>query len=329
MMAMMGLIAVIHFVIEAFIMGTFSRWNLTYDVIEDGLLDSTSLTILSSPLIYYYVVKPFVTSARDSKETLGRTISAQSAQAVRLETALNELRQSLSANEDLRDRLQQSNEKIAEINELTLQRIGADLHDGPAQLLTYSLLRLDRFAPAVESTHGQNGADEHEHVRAALSDTLTELRNISRGLSLPQLSLASLGKTIELAVALHQEQTGTKVDVTITGLPDDVPQSLKVCVYRVVQESLANAYKHAHASNQKVAAYMDKQLVLEISDTGPGFDTPAPTGEGLGLTGMRARVGALGGTLTIATGNSGGTRLIARLDVDATTQWEAGYVEAL
>ena len=43
MMAMMGLIAVIHFVIEAFIMGTFSRWNLTYDVIEDGLLDSNDI----------------------------------------------------------------------------------------------------------------------------------------------------------------------------------------------------------------------------------------------------------------------------------------------
>ena len=198
-----------------------------------------------------------------------------------------------------------------------MQRISADLHDGPAQLLTYALLRLERLARIIEVTGDTCDGKELTYMRSALNDTLTELRNISQGLSLPKLSSVSLEETIRLAISLHQEQTGSRVELTTRQLPADAPQPLKACVYRVLQVSLSNAYKHALAKDQKVVAYVDKQFVLEVSDKGPGFD-PSEDYDGLGLTGMRARVESQGGVLTITSRKDQGTILTALLEIADT-----------
>lgn len=306
-------IALIHFVVEALIMGTLSGWSLTSQVVLTGLLDCSLLTLLSTPPIYSWVAKPFIMSARNAEQALNRELDAKAVQAANLEATLGNLRHLLDQNEDLKQRLQQSHARGADINEQTLQRIGADLHDGPAQLLAYSLLRLDSFAPAVATAKGGRGAEELETMRVALTDTLTELRNISRGLSLPQLASATLEETIEFAVTQHQEQTGTTVDMEIRQLPNMAPQAIKTCVYRVVQESLANATKHAKAVQQRLFAELDTHLSLTISDAGPGFDPDATGGRGLGLNGMRSRVEALGGSVTINSSAGRGTAVIVRL----------------
>ena len=314
--AMVGAIAFIHFVVEAFIMGFLSNWQLSREVIEVGMLDCFLLTLLSSPPIYFWVARPFIISARNAEAAMEREIRNQAEQARRLEATLSDLQNSLGQNEVLRGRLQHSTEETVDVNERTLQKIGADLHDGPAQLLTYSLLRLGKFAPLIEAIDGAKGKIEVEYMRVALTDTLTELRNISRGLSLPQLNDATLEQTIAMAVTLHQEQSGTKVQVIAAGLPDPVPQALKVCVYRVVQESLANAYKHGRAISQKVTCTFDSSLILIVSDQGPGFDIQNYNKNGLGLSGMRSRVEALGGALAIDTGQGRGTRVLATINLD-------------
>lgn len=315
LVVMMCWIAAIHFVIEALIMGTFSNWNLTSEVVWDGLLDSTSLTVLSSPAIYYFVARPFIISARDAKRALNAELEARERQSQRLQSTLDDLKHTLSINEELRARLQSASGRVAEVSEKTLQRIGADLHDGPAQLLAYTLLRLGKLAPQVEGAPGGRTPADLEQIRTALSDTLAEVRSISRGLSLPRLGPGNtLQETVEMVVDIHQEQTGTRVELALGEIPAEVPQQLKTCVCRVVQESLSNAYKHANAKQQKVAVFMDKELVLQISDKGPGFD-PEDETEGFGLAGMRARVEAHGGTLSVVTGSGKGTTVTARLDL--------------
>lgn len=316
-------IVVIHFVVEAFIMGTLSGWNLTRDVILEGILDCAMLTVLTTPPIYFWVVKPFVISARDAKAALSRELSLRTEQAARLETALASLEKIFVQNEQLRNRLQRSSERIADINELTWQRIGADLHDGPAQLLTYSLLRLGKFTPIIESSGAPNAVEELGNMRSALEDALKDIRNISRGLSLPQLDTATLGEVVAMAVTLHQEQSGSRVEVLTNGLPTDVPHSLKAGIYRVVQESLSNAYKHGKGVNQKVSLTMDKQLILRISDEGPGFETEKVNRDGLGLTGMRARVEALGGTMEIESRKGLGTAVTVRFEIERSRRQEA------
>ena len=112
-------------------------------------------------------------------------------------------------------------------------------------------MRLGKFSPLVEGTDGTKGKDELNSMRIALTDTLTEVRNISRGLSLPHLEDVTLEQTILLAVTLHREQTGGRVELTTTALPNPVPQAVKVCVYRVVQESLTNGFRHGKGIDQK------------------------------------------------------------------------------
>ena len=323
---MVGWIGLIHFVVEAGIMGWFSGWNLTHPVIVEGLLDSTMLTVFSGPPIYWWVAKPFIVSAHNAEAALAKEVQVQATQAHQLEVALDNLQHTLDQNEELRNKLQHANEQTADVNERALQRIGADLHDGPTQLLTYSLLRLGKFAPVIESAIGANGKEELELMKVALTDTLTELRNLSLGLSLPQLDDATLEETIAKSVALHQEQTGSIVQTVVTELPAHVPQAVKVCVYRVVQESLTNAYRHGNAKGQKVACSYDDVLVLAISDQGPGFDIQAYNKDGLGLNGMRSRVEALGGSLVIDTGRDRGTRILALIDIENLLRRETAHV---
>lgn len=290
-------------------MGSLSGWDLTRDVVRDALLDASLLTILSSPLIYYCVVRPVMLAEQKAHDALGSELATKAEQAQILQKAMTDLKATLEINEALSARLQRSNKTIADINERTLQRIGADLHDGPAQLLTYCLLRMDRLAALAEEHGTPQDLEEMACIRTALVDTLAELRATSRGLSLPKLGMLGLKEVIMLAVTQHQEQTATKVDVTLGHLPESSPQAVNICVYRFVQESLSNAYKHAQGRGQSVRAVADGQLLVEVSDRGQGLDEESQGAGGLGLLGMRARIEAIGGQFAVTSVPGEGTTL--------------------
>jgi signal transduction histidine kinase len=241
-----------------------------------------------------------------------RTIDEQQRQ---LTKQIGKLESNIIQMEELRQRLQQSNSTVADINERILQRIGADLHDGPAQLLTYALLRLGSFSTLAGETAGEKAVRELQQMHSALSNALGEIRNTSAGLSLPGLETATLQETIALAVARHQEHTGTRVRVDTGTLPGDAPLALRTCIYRFVQEALSNAYRHAGARDQCVSARLNGKLRVTVSDSGPGFVIDGKHASGLGLTGMRARIEALGGTLHIEADAGSGARLTALFDL--------------
>jgi hypothetical protein len=316
---LVGRIAIVIFLTEAAIMLTMSGWMLEPHNVREGLLDATALTVVTSPLIYYWVARPFVRSERLARTELAERLRQQSEQAQTLSVTLEKVRGLLAQNEILRSRLQESHATVADINERTLQRIGADLHDGPAQLLSYSLLRLSRFTPLIASCGCEKDRAELKQMRSALSNTLSELRTISSGLSLPGLQNATLADTISMVIELHQEQTGTNVEFELSNLPECVPQALKACVYRFVQEALNNAYRHAGAMKQQVHAACNERLTIIVSDRGPGFAPEEIDGTGLGLTGMRARISALGGSLQIKSDPQTGSRLTAQFDAKNLT----------
>ena len=98
-------------------------------------------------------------------------------------------------------------------------------------------------------------------------------------------------------------------------LPEVVPHAVKSCIYRVIQESLSNATRHAKASSQLVAARFDRDLQVEISDQGQGFDPNEIPGKGLGLNGMLARVESVGGTLEVLSRRGQGTCMRVRMPI--------------
>lgn len=220
-------------------------------------------------------------------------------------------------NAALQRRVSTASQEFATINELTHRRLGADLHDGPAQLLTLILLRLDELAELCPT--GQN--DALETIRSAAQDSLREIRGISRGLALPEINELSLDELLKLVVQRHEQRSETKVQLDLGELPEALSLSYKICVYRLVQEALNNAFHHAGGKGQRVSAEC-RQGVLEIqvADAGAGIDKGLQAATGshrsrLGLVGMRYRVESLGGTFELESAPGQGTRVTARFDL--------------
>lgn len=301
LLVMVGKIACIIFTVEALIMMVLFRWDVNPQVITEGLIDATSLTLICSPLIYLWVGRPFVEATRKARAEL----SDQLEETTRL----------LDQNETLRAELQAASEMTAETHENVLQKIGAELHDGPAQLLSFTLLKLDRLGRTVQRTGDQTSIADLHKLREVMAQALQEVRAISTGLSLPELALTSISEAIALAVQRHEEVTGTRVGVHMTDMPDTTSLAQKICAYRFIQEALSNAFKHAQCQQIRVAADGYDQMTISVADDGRGFDPQRVRRGGLGLPGMRARVQALGGRLDIVSGPGAGTVLTASFDL--------------
>jgi signal transduction histidine kinase len=202
-----------------------------------------------------------------------------------------------------------------EMSERFLHRVGADLHDGPAQLIGLALLRLDTLRPLLAGEHSQS--EEFEKIRIVLQDCLREIRHLSAGLAPPHLDSLPLRKVLELAVRQHQQRTGSAVNAAIGKLPANISSLHKVCIYRFVQEGLNNAYRHAGGIGQTVHVVSDgRDLTVEVADKGPGFSAAKSSGgDGLGLAGLRDRVESLGGKFSLEAPMGSGTRLRASFQV--------------
>jgi signal transduction histidine kinase len=227
---------------------------------------------------------------------------------------IQELSRLLTQIEELRNRVQQASRRTTEINESYLRRISADLHDGPAQLLALAALHLDKLKPPVTNI-SQAASDQKtylEIVRESLTSALTELRDICTGLTLPELDELAPADVLRNATHAHERRTDTTVELAVHSVPDELARSMKICVYRFIQEALNNAFSHAGGRGQAVdCRYQGGMLEVTVTDTGPGFDPSQKTETeyGLGLPGLRERIESLGGTLNIFSAPGQGTRL--------------------
>ncbi len=231
--------------------------------------------------------------------------------------------QLIRQNAQLRRQIEDSHRRALEINDKVLRRVGVELHDGPAQLISLALLRLDGLDPE-RAAHGDAALDDYERVRgdyerirSALQEALAEIRCMAAGLTLPELSSVSPSDALRLAVRNHERRTATSVSCEVEGLPHDVPAPIKSCLYRFAQEALNNAYRHAGGNGQTVRGqWRGDTIEVEVADAGPGFEPGnAIVGNRLGLLGMRERVASLGGTLEITSRPGSGTRLTTRFEM--------------
>jgi signal transduction histidine kinase len=242
-----------------------------------------------------------------------RTIVRQSAALSRRIGKLSEL---LAQNRSLRARIQRASARVVALNESHLRRVGADLHDGPAQLVALAQMKLDDPLLVAADTPLDVRRREIEAIRTSLEDALYEIRSICGGLILPQIETSETSELIRHAARAHEQRTGTSVRLALCEQPAPVSASGKICIYRFVQEALTNAYRHAGGAGQSVRSSVDAgRIVVEVSDAGPGFD-PARVGpDALGLAGLRHRVRSLGGSFAVETSGEG-TALRIVLDLE-------------
>jgi signal transduction histidine kinase len=231
-----------------------------------------------------------------------------------------QLTELLEQNEELHRRVRRAAASVALLNESYLRRIGSELHDGPAQDLGLSLLKLDALAGRIEKGNpgpvNEGALDQLSRIQVSLENALKEMRAIAAGLSLPQLTELSLPETVIRVVRAHERRTGTQVSLDLGTIPEQIPLPLKITVFRLIQEALNNAFRHAGGAEQWVrVASEGNQLVVEVTDRGPGFLVAEASGwDGhLGISGMRERVESLGGQFTIESEIGQGTRILAHL----------------
>ena len=240
-------------------------------------------------------------------------------QRVELEDKVVRLHRTLDENEGLQRRMRQAAARTTAINERYLHRISADLHDGPAQDVSLALLRMEALAASFpngpDGSSNDRAVADLKTVEMALNSALTELRTIARDLRLPEIQELSPADTARRVIRDFERLTGNTVDAEFVDLPPAAPLPVKIAVYRVLQEALANSYRHADGARQSVRITAESdEICLEIIDDGSGF-VPHQTArhDALGLAGMRERVEILGGDFELQSEPTRGTRVRACL----------------
>jgi two-component system, NarL family, sensor histidine kinase UhpB len=190
-------------------------------------------------------------------------------------------------------------------------RVARDLHDEVNQSLTGLLLQLEatrRSAPP------QLGGELGE-IRALANQALEELLALAR--QLRPTALDDLG--LKAALAGHVKELGNQGDLETSfeahGDFSDLAQEVQLVVYRVAQEALSNALRHAEAVNVRVSLLRERGAVeLRVADDGRGF-TFDEAGSGLGIPGMRERALLVGGELNVESRPGLGTSISLRVPI--------------
>lgn len=267
-------------------------------------------------LVVYIVLAGIV---RRGSDTIAR-------QQRELREKLRQLTGVLAENRNLSQRVRRAASGTTARNEDVLRRISAELHDGPAQALGLAVLRLDAVMEHSLTCDCDKKSLEQAKtdlitIQGSVHDALEEIRKLSTGLILPELRELKLHETLTRVVRGHETRSNTKVALEVNGIPDDASLPLKITIYRVVQEALNNAYRHAGGKDQRVhVGCREDRLIVDVIDSGPGFDpdnAPVSNSGHLGLEGMRQRVESMGGTFEIAAAPGRGTHIHAELPQQA------------
>lgn len=202
------------------------------------------------------------------------------------------------ANAEARSELAESRARLVAIADDTRRRIERDLHDGAQQ-------RLVSLGLQVRAAQAEFGA-ELDRIAAGLTGALDDLREIARGIHPAILTESGLAPALK-AIA-RRSPVPVELDVRI---PARLPEPLEVTAYYVVAEALTNVAKHAHASVATVTVETAGEVLrVSVRDDGVGGATFA---RGTGLPGLKDRVEALGGRISIESGPAAGTTLRADL----------------
>ena len=172
-------------------------------------------------------------------------------------------------------------------------------------------------AAHVLSTRPEAAADSLQAIKTASKEGLRELRailNVLRQADDADPTQPAPGTAQLDALIAGARRAGLETTLTVTGEPVPLPAAVDLTAYRIVQESLTNAIRHAGPATAAVSlVYHHDELCIDVTDTGRGQPVTAGPGGGHGLAGMRERAAAVGGTVETGPGPSGGYRVAARL----------------
>lgn len=201
--------------------------------------------------------------------------------------------------------------KIIEAQEEERRRLSREIHDGPAQMLANILLRSEIIERIMHEDSVKAAIDELQSVRKMIRSSLYEVRKIIydlRPMALDDLGLIpTIRKYIANLIDFHQ------IDIDFVYLGEDkrLNDKYEVALFRLMQESVQNAIKHADPTLIQVKLQiLKKNIIMIIKDDGKGFDVNIKNENSFGLVGMRERVEMLGGEIDIRSKQNAGTTVI-------------------
>jgi signal transduction histidine kinase len=208
-------------------------------------------------------------------------------------------------------------QRITSAQESERRRIARELHDGTGQALTGIALGLRGLAVRLP--------DQPELTRQRLTTLETmattaigELRNLVNDLRPPQLDDIGFTAALRWLVERFQDRDRPQIQLVVVGEPYPLDSEVETMLFRIAQEALSNALKHARASNIWVTMDYDHGPCLSVRDDGIGFDPetatgPNPARPSWGLAGMQERAALINGALLIESAHGQGTNVTIRL----------------
>ncbi|WP_250514344.1 ATP-binding protein [Caballeronia sp. INDeC2] len=213
-------------------------------------------------------------------------------------------------------RVQELAALLASTEERARQALAQDLHDETGAALTVANLALARVEHRLPADAPAALGDALHQARAALAEVCETSHRIVEGLQTPAFD-ANFAATLAEWIASFGARTAISVDFSC---PDDarldrMSHDMSLALFRVMQEALGNVARHAQAARASVSVSLDSQgVTLAVTDDGVGISAAARRKSGrFGLSGMRARCEALGGSLRVAAAKPVGACVRARL----------------
>lgn len=213
-----------------------------------------------------------------------------------------------------RHRIQESlhslSARLVQLQEEERRSIARELHDEIGQSLTGIKIALDRTTQSCQTCR-----PDLTQISSEVVGLIEQVRNLSLSLRPTMLDDLGLLATLRWHLGRYTSQTGVKVHFKRGRLPRNLPHDVVTTAYRIVQEALTNVARHARTSEVMVSLRTDGHVLrMEVKDDGVGFDLDRlPETGGVGLGGMRERVIAAGGSLTIESRPGCGTYILAEL----------------
>ena len=208
--------------------------------------------------------------------------------------------------------------RIIRAQEEERRRLARDMHDGPAQMLANVMLRAEICERLLDADLTQVRS-ELRSLKEVVRGSIKDIRKVIFDLRPMALDDLGLVPALKRYVSELREQRGFPIEFAVNGLERRMPSVVEVAGFRIVQEALNNALKHAKAGKASVMVDFGKDMVvISITDDGHGFDVSEALkerGDHFGLLSMRERVELLEGTCRIESAPGRGTSIVACLPI--------------
>lgn len=262
----------------------------------------------------------------DSVQAWGHQLEARVQERTReLEASRDHLRAVAEENAALYEELRRKEAARSELlkgviraQEEERRRIARELHDETSQALTALVVGMETVALAPETEKGRVQKKLTELKELAV-ETLEDVHRLIYDLRPSVLDDLGLVAGLRWYADSRLQPAGVRVRVLVTGEEKRLPAELETALFRIGQEAISNAARHAHAANVLLGLdFQDRRITLEVEDDGVGFDLAGVTESaaprpGWGILGMQERASLLGGTLEIASEPGKGTRVKASI----------------